>query len=252
MKQLEPYDLFFLETPLQLDNVEGYAYLHDHSPIRIAAGELQNSRFEFLDLMDRGKVDVAQEVLRRRAFYGICLAILLHGIYQVGMVAWVGQLFRVRSGIDAAQSAYFISSNSIGFFIGRSVLTWITSRRPISDLLLMGICASGGTISFAATCMAGGYWTGLLAFAIAGAFVSGVGPATNALTGRHFPEHAATAFALMNGFGNVGAAAGPYLIGAIGQRFGLERGIWLMPLFSLALALLSFGWFLRRREAVAV
>ncbi|MBM3725329.1 MAG: mandelate racemase/muconate lactonizing enzyme family protein [Acidobacteria bacterium] len=60
MRQLEPFDLFFLETPLQLDDLDGYAFLHDHSGIRIAAGELQNTRFEFLDLMDRGKVDVAQ------------------------------------------------------------------------------------------------------------------------------------------------------------------------------------------------
>ena len=60
LSQLEPYDSFFIETPLQLDDLDGYAFLHDHSPIRIAAGELQNARFEFLDLMDRGKVDVAQ------------------------------------------------------------------------------------------------------------------------------------------------------------------------------------------------
>jgi L-rhamnonate dehydratase len=60
LQKLEPYDIFFMETPLQLDDLEGYAFLHDHSPIRIAAGELQNTRFEFLDLMDRGKVDVAQ------------------------------------------------------------------------------------------------------------------------------------------------------------------------------------------------
>ena len=60
LKQLEPYDIFFMETPVQLDDLEGYAYLHEHSPIRIAAGELQSTRFEFLDLMDRGKVDVVQ------------------------------------------------------------------------------------------------------------------------------------------------------------------------------------------------
>lgn len=60
MRMLEPYDIFFLETPLQLDDLDGHAFLHDHSPIRIAAGELQNTRFEFIDLMDRGKVDVAQ------------------------------------------------------------------------------------------------------------------------------------------------------------------------------------------------
>jgi L-alanine-DL-glutamate epimerase-like enolase superfamily enzyme len=60
LRKLEPYDVFFFETPLQLDDLDGYAYLHDHSEIRIAAGELQNTRFEFLDLMDRGRVDVAQ------------------------------------------------------------------------------------------------------------------------------------------------------------------------------------------------
>ena len=60
IRQLEPFDLFFLETPLQLDDLDGYAFLHDHAGIPIAAGELQNTRFEFLDLMDRGKVDVAQ------------------------------------------------------------------------------------------------------------------------------------------------------------------------------------------------
>jgi len=60
LRKLEPYDLFFVETPLPIDDLEGYAFLHDHSPIRIAAGELQNGRFEFLELMDRGKIDVAQ------------------------------------------------------------------------------------------------------------------------------------------------------------------------------------------------
>jgi L-alanine-DL-glutamate epimerase-like enolase superfamily enzyme len=60
LNRLELYDLFFMETPLQLDDLEGYAFLHDHSSIPIAAGELQNGRYEFMDLMDRGKVDVAQ------------------------------------------------------------------------------------------------------------------------------------------------------------------------------------------------
>ncbi len=60
IKRLEPYDIFFVETPLQVDDLDGYAFLQDHSPIRIAAGELQNTRFEFLDLLDRAKVDVVQ------------------------------------------------------------------------------------------------------------------------------------------------------------------------------------------------
>ena len=40
--------------------MEGHRFLSEHSPIAIAAGEMLNTRFEFLELMDRGKVDVAQ------------------------------------------------------------------------------------------------------------------------------------------------------------------------------------------------
>jgi L-alanine-DL-glutamate epimerase-like enolase superfamily enzyme len=60
LRRLEPYDLFFLETPLDIDDLAGHAYLHAHSPLRIAAGEWQNTHFEFLDLADRGLVDVLQ------------------------------------------------------------------------------------------------------------------------------------------------------------------------------------------------
>ncbi len=44
LRQLEPYDLFFVETPLDIDDLDGYAYLHTGSPIRIAAGEWQNTQ----------------------------------------------------------------------------------------------------------------------------------------------------------------------------------------------------------------
>ena len=54
------FDIYFVETPLQIDNLLGYARLHHEAPMPIAAGEWQNTRFEFADLMDIGLVDVAQ------------------------------------------------------------------------------------------------------------------------------------------------------------------------------------------------
>ena len=65
MRQLEPYDLFFLETPIDIDDLEGHAYLHENSSVRIAAGEWQNTHFEFEDLADRGKIHVLQPDLGR-------------------------------------------------------------------------------------------------------------------------------------------------------------------------------------------
>src|SRR5437868_8989351 len=60
LRLLEPYDLYFMETPLDIDDLEGYAFSHASSPIRIAAGEWQNTHFEFEELAGRGLVDVLQ------------------------------------------------------------------------------------------------------------------------------------------------------------------------------------------------
>lgn len=60
VKKWDAFDIFFLETPLLSDNLEGYAQLAREAPMRIAAGEWLTTRHEFRDLMDIGKVDVAQ------------------------------------------------------------------------------------------------------------------------------------------------------------------------------------------------
>ena len=65
IKQLEPFDLFFLETPINIDDVEGYAFITDRSPIRIAAGEWQNTHWEFIELAQQGKLDVLQPDIGR-------------------------------------------------------------------------------------------------------------------------------------------------------------------------------------------
>jgi L-alanine-DL-glutamate epimerase-like enolase superfamily enzyme len=57
-------DIFFLETPLQVDNLEGYAILAREAPMRIAIGEWQNTRFEFKELMDAGVQVVQPDVGR--------------------------------------------------------------------------------------------------------------------------------------------------------------------------------------------
>jgi len=54
------FDLFFVETPLWPDDLDGYRRLSTEQPIPIAAGEWLTTRFEHLDLMDRGRIGVVQ------------------------------------------------------------------------------------------------------------------------------------------------------------------------------------------------
>jgi L-alanine-DL-glutamate epimerase-like enolase superfamily enzyme len=56
----DDFDLYFVETPLASDDLEGYARVATEQPIPIAAGEWLTTRFEFEDVMDRGRIRVAQ------------------------------------------------------------------------------------------------------------------------------------------------------------------------------------------------
>jgi L-alanine-DL-glutamate epimerase-like enolase superfamily enzyme len=60
VKDWKEFDLYFLETPIWSDNVEEMAKLAAAAPMRIAAGEWLATRHEFRELMDIGKVQVAQ------------------------------------------------------------------------------------------------------------------------------------------------------------------------------------------------
>jgi L-alanine-DL-glutamate epimerase-like enolase superfamily enzyme len=60
-----PHDVFFLETPLWVDDLDGYAELTRRSPVRIAQGEWLTTRHEFARLLERRGVDVVQPDIGR-------------------------------------------------------------------------------------------------------------------------------------------------------------------------------------------
>ena len=59
------HNIFWLEEPLRPDDYEGYRKLSEATHIRIAAGEEESGRAMFIDLMDKGRVDVVQVDLTR-------------------------------------------------------------------------------------------------------------------------------------------------------------------------------------------
>ncbi len=66
LQALREYDLYFVEAPLWPDALDGYARIHGaNTGTRIASGEWLATRFEFVDLMDRGEVEVVQPDIGR-------------------------------------------------------------------------------------------------------------------------------------------------------------------------------------------
>jgi L-alanine-DL-glutamate epimerase-like enolase superfamily enzyme len=59
-RELEEMNIFFFETPFPVDTPEPYARLAAQTSIPLAMGEHGVTRWEFLDMMDRGGVSVVQ------------------------------------------------------------------------------------------------------------------------------------------------------------------------------------------------
>jgi len=75
VRDWKDFDIFFLETPLWIDRLDEYAKLHEAAPMPIAAGEWQATRWEFEELLDRGRVDVAQPDIGRVGGFGEAKAV---------------------------------------------------------------------------------------------------------------------------------------------------------------------------------
>ncbi len=67
-KAFAEFNIGWLEEPLRPDDLEGYAWLRDRSPVPIAAGEEECGRESFRRFIDRRALDVYQVDLSRNGF----------------------------------------------------------------------------------------------------------------------------------------------------------------------------------------
>ena len=67
-QQFAEFGVGWLEEPLSQDDIEGYVWLRDRSPIPIAAGEGECGRAAFRPYLDRHALDVYQVDLARNGF----------------------------------------------------------------------------------------------------------------------------------------------------------------------------------------
>jgi L-alanine-DL-glutamate epimerase-like enolase superfamily enzyme len=102
------FNLFFIETPLPSDDLAGYARLAEEQPIPIAAGEWLTTRFEFIDLMDRGKISVVQPDIGRVG--GLTEAKRVCQLAQERGLTIVPHLW--KSGISIAAAAHLAATTA--------------------------------------------------------------------------------------------------------------------------------------------
>ena len=196
-----------------------------------------------------GGLSVIKGVLGVTAFYVAVLLEFCHGVAQGGMISFMGQLYVAKLHIDPGHAAYLLSLNAAGILGGRLMLSWITMHWAIPELVVISVCALAETAAFVGAILSPSYLGGAIMFMLGGVFVSAIGPSLNSYLGGKFANCTATAFSLFAGLGNVGAAAGPLLIGIIGYRLGVQTGILFAPLSTTLLSAIALTWFLREKHS---
>ena len=125
-RAFEEYHLFWLEEPLHPDDLEGYAKLTQATSVRIAAGEEESSRHSYLDLMERGRIDVVQVDVTRCG--GLTEARRIASLAHDRGLPVVNHSF--KTGINLAASLAFVTTSPNAF-----IMEYPITPSPLRDQL---------------------------------------------------------------------------------------------------------------------
>jgi L-alanine-DL-glutamate epimerase-like enolase superfamily enzyme len=120
---IAPHGVFFLETPLWVDDLDGHRRLAERSPVAIASGEWLSTRHEFAALITLGGVQVVQPDIGRVGGFTEALrvcAMAREADRRVVPHAW-------KTGISVAAAAH---------------LAMVTPHMPYFEFLPAELCES--------------------------------------------------------------------------------------------------------------
>lgn len=120
--------------------------------------------------------------------------------------------------------------------VGRILVGRLSSRFSLRRILL--VASVGGILVSLLIIYTGRMVPLFLLLAAAGLVVSGYWPSLLAIASRRIPCETTTLFILISSSGIGGFGAAPYIIGTIGDRWGLRGGFFVIPLLFTGTAIL--------------
>lgn len=127
-RQFEEFRPYWFEEPLSPDNYDGYRRLSESTSLRIAAGEEESSRHSYIELMDRGQIDVVQVDLTRCG--GFTEAMKIASLAADRALPCVNHGFTTYVNIAAA--LHFLASIPSSFILEYVVEEGTTLREEIT------------------------------------------------------------------------------------------------------------------------
>ncbi len=161
---------------------------------------------------------------------------LLIGTYvavELGHAAWLMEYLQQVRGMSVTRSSYYLSGFFVMIMLGRFFGSFIVER--LGYMRVVGWALLGGALCLIVGIGGGEHW--VLALSLSGLFFSIVFPTVTAVVTGFHKENVGTVLGILFTFGGIGGAIGPWSIGWVSQRFGLQTGMYM----TVGYCLVSFA-----------
>lgn len=169
------------------------------------------------------------------------LVVLFYAVHQLGTTSWLPYYLESTLGVPPALASAGLSFYWAGIIASRFTVSRIGTRIGEIRVLVWG-CIFGGIVLVASVLLASPF-IAIAGFILTGFLTGATIPLTMALAYGHLPGNTGSVTAVVYGLMMLGRLIGPWSIGSVGDRLGLEVGILIAAgvLFFAALAALIVG-----------
>ncbi len=175
-----------------------------------------------------------------------CLLICTYVAVELGVAAWLMEYLQTVRSQSTSESSYYLSGFFAMIMVGRFLGSFVVER--LGYLRVVSVALLGGGICLVIGILGPNAW--VVAMPISGLFFSIVFPTVAAHVTSMHKENNGLILGLLFTFGGIGGALGPWAVGMVGQRLGLEWGLFSTVGFCV-IAFATVVFLLVKRKGVA-
>jgi len=180
-------------------------------------------------------------VFNRGALYMLGLIVIFDNLASMNILTWIGQFATDKFKAGPATTGNLMATMAAGCLVGRLFMgSFITGR--ISDRKLLGISYGLAMVMFMFMLKSPGIGLLFVLYFVMSFFISAQSATTYAIGAEKLKDRAAAGIPIADGIGAIGAMAAPWFMGYLADHVGLEKALWLVPIFGFMLTFFVIGW----------
>jgi len=218
------------------------------SVVILLASFLYPSRKKLILPKSRTDLSHIKDIFAMPGFWILGFALFFAGGAEGGIAFWTSSYIQIHFGALPRFGAFGAASFAVGMAVGRLLVSRIAAHFSLKSILI--------TSALIAAVLSGGFllipslWFLLGFLFVMGLFIACFWPSIQSFAAIALPVDPTVVMIFLSCFGIPGYSSATLIMGFLGDRFGLQPGFLLIPIYCLGLVtmLLISGWVLPKQD----